>query len=314
MKILFRRAPNSYLPELRAYSKYLSNKKDVSLFELETKNEEKNANYDIIWCFPGFYPSRNDIFTVHEYNSLSTGRAPRLRNTIKRVINAKPDYRVFLNERVRRGFQFADQVPFSLRDMGVDDLFFEEPAQDTSADKEFHLVYMGSVTRSRGVDRFLKSVVDIGSRLKLLIIGEPEKEIYERFGSNPDIKFTGRMTQDEIPKLATKAIAGVNWMPDIYPFNIQTSTKLLEYCALGIGVVTSRYRWAEEFSVDRGGRFLWADTGFGNVSPKTLENFDFSIPDVSDLNWQTVIRTSGLFENIFRLAGAPLDSTVRFSD
>ncbi|BDW90355.1 hypothetical protein [Thalassospira tepidiphila] len=303
MKILFERSAGSYLPEVTAYRRYLDQFDGVETFEACSSGKCLGAAYDVLWKFPGLLPRRDHIFTVHEYNSLSTAPFAKIKNLAKKVANARPDYRVFLNKRVRSGFKFKDEVPASIRDMGVDKSFFLAAETARNVKKEYHLVYMGSLTKSRGVHEFVKSLVCRGINLKILLVGEPERGVFDEFRGNKDIVFTGRVDQSVLPDLALSAIAGLNFIPDVYPYNIQTSTKLIEYCALGIGVVSSHYSWVDEFVRERDGRFFWLNRGGKVTSASMLEKFDFRTPSVNDLEWNAVIERSGVFENVFSAVG-----------
>ena len=84
----------SYLPECQAYFDFLSKNN----FEIEILQNQSNVieySPDLIWMFMGIDCNRREIPVIHEYNSLSTGSCPRIKNRIKRAINAKPDFRFF---------------------------------------------------------------------------------------------------------------------------------------------------------------------------------------------------------------------------
>lgn len=81
----------------------------------------------------------------------------------------------------------------------------------------------------------------------------------------------------------------MNFIPDQYPFNIQTSTKTLEYCASGLGVISNRYYWIENFKFSRSANFFWLTNHF---SKNDVEDFNFQIPSVIDLAWNNVLTNS----------------------
>ena len=76
--------------------------------------------------------------------------------------------------------------------------------------------------------------------------------------------FTGRIKQEEIPQLATKCVYAINYIPNIYPFNIQTSTKLLEYAAMDLKIITTDYWWVRNFELENNMKFYKIDEDFSN--------------------------------------------------
>jgi glycosyltransferase involved in cell wall biosynthesis len=86
-----------------------------------------------------------------------------------------------------------------------------------------------------------------GKTLTLLLIGEVSDEIYENYRYCENITFTGRVLYEDVPKYASQAVYGINYMPDKYPYNLQTSTKLLEYLSMGLKVITTDYSWVRNF-------------------------------------------------------------------
>ena len=72
---------------------------------------------------------------------------------------------------------------------------------------------------------------------------------------------TGRLERKYIPDIYKKCRFGLNYTPDIYPFNIQTSTKTLEYLASGLGIISNRYKWSQEFCLKHNINFHWYENG-----------------------------------------------------
>ena len=79
--------------------------------------------------------------------------------------------------------------------------------------------------------------------------------------SHPHISCSGKVPYAEIPALYRRARYGLNYTPDIYPFRLQTSTKTLEYLASGLGVVSNRYIWMEDFCRRHHYRPVWLPEG-----------------------------------------------------
>lgn len=290
--ILFEGPAHTYLPEIPAYIRYINEAyPDVKPY-VSTDIKDYNANdFDIVWRFMGTDFRGDGRYVVHEYNSLSAGRAPRFKNFVKQTLNAKPDRRVFLNKIVKKGFMFADAVPYIYRDMGIAAQFFELKRQP-----EYDFVYAGSVNRGPEVMEFIDYFAANMSDATILIVGSVNRDILKRYSNHKNIYFAGRVHYEEVAGYIAKGRYGLNLIPDHYPYNLQTATKVLEYCALGMPIVSMKYRWATQFEKKKNGQFFWLDDGFKNLSLSALKAFDFQTPDLGNRRWKTIIGRSGVFD------------------
>ncbi len=290
---MFQATRHAYLPEIDAYLSYLAAHHPEVVACDSRRNIPEGFNPDVVWRFMGMdrEKPKNGKYIVHDYNSLSTGVLARQKNFIKRFFNVKPQRRVFLSEPVKAGFPFKDDVPYSIRDMGIDPAFFVE----RDALPAYDFIYVGSLDRGRTIIRFLDYFSAQMLGYTLLLVGHADENLIKRYGKSGNIVFTGRVPYADVPGYLAKARYGLNLMPDRYPFNVQTSTKLLEYCAAGLGIVSSDYHWARQFEKERSANFLWLSPGFKNLTHAHLENFAFGTPEVQDLTWENVIKNSGIF-------------------
>jgi len=290
--LLFVAKPSVYLPEIPAYRKYLAKHHAGVAISQSTAAEAQPQDYDIVWRFMGTDTHGEGQYVVHEYNSLSTQPFAKPKNVVKRLINKRPDRRVFLSEKVRQGFGFRDNVPSGLRDMGIDESFF---AVKRSKTPDYDFVYAGGLNRgpviAKVLDRFMGPLRDA----KVLLIGEAPAALSERYKANPNIVFHGRVPYLDIPALMARGRYGFNIMPDIYPFNVQTATKVLEYCAVGLPVVTTDYSWIGDFEKSHDAKFFRISGNFSNLTMDNLARFDFRVPDVKSFMWERVIAESGIF-------------------
>lgn len=294
--ILFLRRGGVYLPEISAYIAYLR-----TFFPLiEAHDSAEGAEdfpedtFDVVWKFMGFDRTKSSrSFVVHEYGSLSVGRFPEAKNLIKRALNVTPDLRVFLNDNVRQGMGFRDNVAYRLRDMGVSGGFFRPTPRP---DPEFDFVYAGSLDRGRVIYSMLEHFKTRMAGAKLLVVGVVPDDLHALYGHVSNICFTGRLKYDDVPDAIIRARYGLNIMPDVYPFNIQTSTKVLEYCAAGLPVVSTDYRWIRDFERHSGGRFFYCDRDFRTLSLDAVGRHDFHVPDVTAYHWNRLIEKSGVFD------------------
>lgn len=290
--ILFEGPAHTYLPEIPAYIRYLEEfYPNVQPYVSNDIKDYHPNDFDIVWRFMGLDTQGEGRYVVHEYNSLSAGRAPRAKNLIKRALNARPDQRVFLNKIVRTGFLFGDSVPYSYRDMGIAAQFFELRHRP-----EYDFVYAGSIHRGPEVMQFMDYFAENMPDATILIVGSVNKDILKRYSPYKNIYFAGRVHYEEVASFIAKGRYGLNLVPDQYPYNVQTATKVLEYCALGMPIVSMKYRWSEGFAQKRGGQFFWLDKDFSNLSLQALRDYEFKTPEVENRRWKAVIEQSGIFD------------------
>ena len=85
-------------------------------------------------------------------------------------------------------------------------------------------------------------------------------------------------------------------MVDKEPFNEQTSTKLLEYAALKMPIITTDYKWIRNFQKENGGNFFYLEKDLSNFIWKNISQFNYSFPDLKEWTWEKQIRKSGVLE------------------
>lgn len=268
----------AYTPEAYAYERYLTSKGwQVQL------DHDLDPNNDINIYFMGMRPLWKKYIgkavEIHEYQSLSTPPYAHLKNFTKKIINKKPAGRIFLNEIVAQQLSFSDAIPCIYRDMGVDKDFFQHPKDNP----EFDIVYSGSIVGRLGLVEIL---VRLSHQYKVLVIGSVEGEIKELLLKH-NITLTGRVQRHELPNLYANARYGLNYTPDIYPFNIQTSTKTLEYLASGLGVISNRYIWSNHFFNSINFHPVWL-----NDSDICLENKGLNSDNIIEFSWDSILEKS----------------------
>lgn len=290
IKIAFLHERKSYLPEIDAYERYLNSTGKFEALIVEDINEIDDT-FDIVWKVMGIDMKRQtNAALIHEYATITVGKNAKLKDFIKRLVNIKPDGRVFQNERVRNEYHFNDNIPFIYRDMGIDSKYF-----GVQAEKKYDFVYVGTMDPSRQLDRMLK-FFETHPQLSIVLIGTPDEGLYKSFGELPNVTFTGRIDNQELPKIAAQAKYGLNYIPDVFPFNEQTSTKLIEYCAMGLDIVTTDYKWVNEFEKEHHGRFFKVDEELSNLSLDALERFEFDTPSLEHMEWTQLFEDAKLID------------------
>ena len=288
MTILFKYPAHSFLPEIFAYNRFFE-KMGVQVIANDTSIEP-----DVCWELMGFQLTRSTPAKVYidEYSSASTPPFKSIKDSVKSVFNRKPDYRLFLNPYVNNSFNFKDRIPYGYRDMGVDRL-------ETSpiSTKSYDFIYTGSLEKHRKITELLKIFTDGAMRGRNILILSKDyagwQHTYRKFDN---IAFAGPCEPCEVSQFLQKAKYGVNFIPDIEPFNQQTSTKLLEYAANGLPIITTRYHWVQEFEKKYGGRFFYVDEGLSNLTEENLLAFRFITPDISGWTWDNQILNSGVLQ------------------
>lgn len=296
VKILFLRNEKSFLPEIDAYIQYFNKVDRFQAYDSSKLLGEYNINdFDVIWEFKGFGGIKvNNQLLIHEYASLSTGKFPLIKNKLKVLLNHKPNLRIFLNENVKSGFPFHDNVDFCYRDMGINESFLIVD----KAKKEYEFVYVGLISKSRNIDQLLKSFTEKNNG-KLCLIGNIDDDIYNEYKDNKNLIFTGKVDYLEVPKIASKAIYGINFIPDKYPYNIQTSTKLLEYLALDLKVITTDYHWIRQFEKKHNCSFYKLNTANLEFDITKISQHEFkSNFNAKDFLWDNVIEQSQILNKI----------------
>lgn len=279
--------PEAYTPEAFAYKEHLEKKgQEVRL----CKEKHMSPDSDIRIYFMGTRPfwkhGINEIgCVVHEYQSLSIPPKPKLKNLAKKLINSQPSGRIFLNRSVKSELALSENTPYIFRDMGVSKSLYN----CVSKNPEYDLIYCGTVDNRPGLFSYFHHLADIGFRI--LVVGQISDQAFSLLKENNHIHLAGRLSRKDLPQAFSKARAGLNYTPDIYPFNIQTSTKTLEYCAAGLGLVSNRYQWVNEFCSKEGIKPLWLE----EISHKrNFDNFEFSSADLSHYEWEYMLDNAGL--------------------
>jgi glycosyltransferase involved in cell wall biosynthesis len=236
-------------------------------------------------------PIRPAGVLVHEYISASTPPFPHLKNFLKCRFNHRPDGYVFGSEWAAHALGFPLASHCCIRPAGVAASFFRQE----DAVREFDMVYVGDMGRSRRLVPVISRILHALPGFRLLLVGEPSVELLRVFRTVPEVFFTGKVLHDEVPGLLARAEYGLNLIPNRYPFRWQPSLKLMEYCALGLKVISTDIPWARAFEYRRKGRFFFLRPDVP-ISREALRRFPFHTPSVTDLHWDTLLQDSGLAE------------------
>lgn len=261
----------AHLPEAEAYRRFLAK----NTFETGSKSVRLSIR------FMGFALGRRLVeneadVVIADYPSASTGRLRWSRDWAKRHLSARPDLAVVCGEYV--GQRVA---PIGARTLRREMGFFSESIKPRN-DVAYDVVYAGT-TRRAGVEEALLKLSRMGLRIAVAS-ADPVKELR-------GVTALGQMDVESLYDLYSRCQVGLNVAPDRPPFSYQASTKVIEYCAAGLGVLTTRTPWIETFEANRGGRFL--DLGDANSAHHILWH-PYRAADVSDLAWDDIFMKCSL--------------------
>jgi glycosyltransferase involved in cell wall biosynthesis len=295
MIIAFVHNNKAFLPEMDAYERFFSGYNITC--ELVNKNDLGLMHRHVEWWMipTDLTKPKEGIYKIHDYCSSSVPPWRWWKNWWKSFFNAQPDYRLFLNEYVRKALNFHDHIPFGYRDMGVPehwlltDPFLHE--------REYDFVYTGDLSPIRQPENLLNcfSTGNMNDRT-LLIIGKDYENLQHAYARNPNIVFMGPLPYNSMDSYILKARFGINYVIDKEPFNKQSSVRLLEYAALGLPIITTQYEWVEQFQQQNGGNFFYLQPDLGNFTWEAVDNHSYSKPDVESFTWEQQIRRSGVLE------------------
>lgn len=285
MKIGIPLSKSAYTPESYAYHSFLINKGfSVQLDYNLDPNNDINIHYmglDPIW-----EKENGRSIVIHEYQSLSTPPFSKVKNFIKKNVNKKPSGRIFLNEVVKKDMSFKDRVPYLKRDMGIDKHFF----QNTLKDPEFDIIYCGSIAGRVGLISEIIRLSLLGFTIQ--VVGRVDLNTMQNLRKYNNIKLWGQVSREYLPELYRNSRYGLNFTPDIYPFNIQTSTKVLEYIASNLIVLSNKYEWISDFSENNSIDVIWIDK-IDNKSKIYERNLNTQKNNfIKDLEWNILLDKS----------------------
>jgi len=273
------------MPETFAYLKYFESLSGFEPVVVSSYESALKSAAEVIIVSYGLLPkwSGRPPILVADIPSRSTGQFRRIKDYLKIVLNHKPDIALFLNQYVEAS-KIARGGHLKLyRGMG----FRSDLVQPRRESIEIEAIYSGSMQRP-GVLSALNLLQEKG--LNISIVGEERT-----FQAHPNIEFLGRRNIEETYGVYAKAGIGLNIVPDVEPFNYQDSTKLIEYCATGLKVVTSVYPWMLNFEEESNARFFRLNL---STTAEEIKDFDYVIPNVQDWAWERVLHNSKLAESI----------------
>ncbi|MFL5748363.1 MAG: hypothetical protein ACJ751_27060, partial [Niastella sp.] len=215
------------------------------------------------------------------------------KDRLKKLINATPDYRIFNSEYVRQQINPTDDIPSGIRNYGIPDQVALLPA----AEKKYDFAYVGTVDKSRKIevllDRFTSGALKDRT---LLMLTRDYDTLASTYAHATNITFKGPVPNHEVYAQMQQARFGINYMPDIIPYNQQTSAKFLDYAACGMPVVTNDYAWVRNFQKQFGGNYFYLHANLENFTWENVNNCHYSLPDLTTWTREKQIKRSGVLD------------------
>ena len=240
MKIFILHPGKANYPEISAYSEYFRKHGwEVVSGTFDQYRRFSDARKCVLWCIMGFYPRKLVAkYVIHDYRSLSVGANSVLKDRVKRTLQPKPDLRIFQNPLMLELMGFHDGVQTIFLPMGVPDWIFSLNSKDDSSLPSGTYCYIGEITRQRGFTSFIADYLAARrSSQSLVLVGTVEKEIFDLYGDQKGIVFTGRLAQRDALAVVRNCEYAISTIPYCRPYNVQAPTKLLEYAALGQRII-----------------------------------------------------------------------------
>ncbi len=291
MTIAFIHPHKAFLPEIDAYIDFFSRFKIKTM--VAKPEEANNIRADVEWHFMGIDRSKRKEgkIKIHEFASASLPPLRKTKDFIKGLLSTKPDFRLFLNEYVHEQFNFNDSVPFGFRDMGI---YF--PAK-IPREIKYDFIYCGSVSKDMHFSKIMRCFTNSSlSDKTLLVLSKNYQSYVKHFQPYPNIIFLGPVDKQEVSGYISAARFAINYKPNIAPHSYQTSTKLLEYAACGIPIITTDFPWMRNFEKNYGGNYFYLNQDFSNFTWQQVNEYPYSFPDLEDWRWENQIRNSGVIE------------------
>ena len=289
------RSASAHLPEIDAYQDVLSAYYDVSVVD---EAELKSAGpFDILWLFMDCNAhdmEQSGLCTIIDRSP--PGDFPISKTESKKGLNGIPDLRVFLTPEIEQKFAFRDQVPSVCLDMGVPSFMLQR--SHPGAETEYDFCYIGSISRLRGIPEMLEAFVkSTHAQKKLILVGHAEADIVKRYASE-NVIFAGAVAQTEVKSYIESSGCCICKIPEGYPYDFQTPTKLLEYAALGKRILANTSACNQKAAHKYGIDVTWCsdrifDTAFDLMSIPENRSFD-----PHTVSWSNVIHKSGVFEKL----------------
>lgn len=301
-KIYFVHEGKAIYPELPAYAQFLSDGYECEQISLKKLLGKEDLAEAICWMMMGHYPQKIKArLVIHDYRSLSVGKLHWVKDKIKKYTNAVPDLRIYPNKAIEAVMGFSDHVPHFYIPVGIAD-YAKDYVALSFEEKECDFCYIGVMSNERKISLILDSFLKrFGTTKTFHLYGVPEDSLEQRYKAHRNIVFKGKRPQKEVFESLKKARVAVNYFPNYFPHTLQTPTKLLEYGALGMRILSNDQPQSRLSCEQYGIQCLWAESKdmFQSV-PDELSWPDNNGLDPTPMLWPSILTESDVIAQLQR--------------
>lgn len=128
------------------------------------------------------------------------------------------------------------------------------PAAMPSGERIRRAIYVGSITRARGLETMLRMAPLLAAHgIELLLIGEaPSERDRHAIASTPNVVWTGTMPNADAMREVERSMVGLALLGDLPNYHHSMPTKVLEYMASGTAVVATPLPLSQQVLGDDG--------------------------------------------------------------
>ena len=159
------------------------------------------------------------------------------------------------------------------------------PQADTSGEDHFNIIFVGGVSKARGIARVLDAIDLLPfDDIRLHIIGDcKDLDLLRRIRNHRQVAYYGRVAWTELHRYYTKAHLGVALYQPLASFMYypgENSVKIIEYMAAGIPVLCSNFPGLKTFVEDSGYGLTVQPDNPGAIAGKI--RFLYENPDIRE--------------------------------
>ena len=204
------------------------------------------------------FSNRRVLFDAHEDYVEYARVSPYIKGAIKHICAFAFRILLALASRTYDGFVFGDdEIAKEYPHLDLRKICFHHfpllsmfPASSVPfAQRKYDVVYVGNLSKDKGAFIMLEAIKLLRERcqkLRALLIGEPRKYIKEEFHQyinehklDDCLDITGLLPYEKVPGLLDQCKVGLIGLLDLPKFRKQSATKLFEYMAKGVPVVSA---------------------------------------------------------------------------
>jgi len=236
------------------------------------------------------------VFDFHEDYFVFIQGKPYLKGVIKKVITLLVRKLIELNIKYLDGFIWGDEGVYDKYNRSNKSLKekpnvlihhfplssnFAISNSEISITKKFEIVYLGTMSENGGIFDMLNAIKLVKKSIpgvKALFIGKPLIHIKDNFdvfiSENvlwDNIMVTGKVPHSEVQNYLIKAKIGLIGLRDLPKFRIQSATKLFEYMALGVPIISSDLPPERLFMEDGIHGYFYSPGNYYDMADKILK-------------------------------------------